>query len=79
MPFWIHTILEVYTPLYTAGRDVQCKVTASPHMLAVLRIGEVRRPLSCTSTPALDATQGQMDDFLSQLPFKCYLPEVASV
>ena len=25
------------------------------------------------------ATQGQINDFLSQLPFKCYLPEVAFV
>ena len=24
---------------------------------------------------ALEATQGQTDDFVSQLPFKCYLPE----
>ena len=26
-----------------------------------------------------EATHVQIDDFLSQLPFKCYLPEVASV
>ena len=29
------------------------------------------------STP--ETTQGQIDGFLSQLPFKCYLSEVASV
>ena len=29
--------------------------------------------------PALEATQGQMDGFFSQLPYKCYLEEVASV
>jgi len=28
---------------------------------------------------ALEATQGQMDGFFSQLPYKCYLEEVASV
>jgi len=28
---------------------------------------------------ALEATQGQMDVYLSQLPYKCYLEEVASV
>ena len=28
---------------------------------------------------ALETTQGQIDGFFSQLPFKCYLPEVASV
>jgi hypothetical protein len=29
--------------------------------------------------PTLETTQGQMDGFSSQLPFKYYLPEVASV
>jgi len=29
--------------------------------------------------PALEATQGQHDSFFSQLPYKCYLEEVASV
>ena len=28
---------------------------------------------------ALEATPGQIDGFFSQLPFKCYLPEEASV
>ena len=28
---------------------------------------------------ALEKTQGQIDGFFSQLSFKCYLPEVASV
>ena len=28
---------------------------------------------------ALEATQGQMDDFFSQSPFRCHLEEVASV
>ena len=27
----------------------------------------------------LETTQGQIYSFFSQLPFKCYLPEVASV
>jgi hypothetical protein len=27
----------------------------------------------------LETTQAQMDGFFSQVPFKCYLPEVASV
>jgi len=31
----------------------------------------------CIAT--LETTQGQIDGFFSQLPFKCYLPEVASV
>ena len=28
---------------------------------------------------ALEATQGQLDDFFSQIPCKCHLEEVASV
>ena len=28
---------------------------------------------------ALEATQGQIDGFFSQLPYKCHLEEVASV
>ena len=28
---------------------------------------------------ALEATQGQMDGFFSQLPYTCYIEEVASV
>ena len=35
------------------------------------------RVLRCL--PALEATQGQMDGFCSQLPYTCYLEEVASV
>jgi len=34
---------------------------------------------ACRSDSALEATQGQMDGFLGQLPYKCYLEEVASV
>ena len=41
---------------------------------------EVRPPPLCQSlSTTLEATQGQIDGFFSQLPFKCYLPEVASV
>jgi len=31
------------------------------------------------SHTTLETTQGQMDSFFSQLPFKCYLSEAASV
>ena len=34
---------------------------------------------STVCPPALEATQGQMGGFLSQLPYKCYPSEVASV
>ena len=30
-------------------------------------------------TSTLETAQGQMDGFFSQLSFRCYLPEVASV
>ena len=33
----------------------------------------------CDSRATLEETQGQMDGFFSQLPYKCYLEEVASV
>ena len=39
---------------------------------------EPRRVIPEAST-ALEATQGQNDSFFSQLPYKCYLEEVASV
>jgi len=32
-----------------------------------------------TAQATLEATQGQIDSFFSQLPYKCYLEEVASV
>ena len=35
--------------------------------------------ISYISYTALEATQGQMDGFCSQLPYKCHLEEVASV
>jgi len=42
-----------------------------------------RRPILPTDAispqSALETTQGQTDGFFSKLPFKCYLPEVASV
>ena len=37
------------------------------------------KPFNVYPVPALEATQGQMDGFFSQLPYKCYRPEVASV
>ena len=40
--FWMHTMLDVYVPLYTAGRGMYFIAAASPHTLAVLCIGEVR-------------------------------------
>ena len=39
--------------------------------------GSVTDLLVCS--PALEATQAQMDGFFSQLPYKCRLEEVTSV
>jgi len=33
--------------------------------------------LALSQSSALEATQGQNDSFFSQLPYKCYLEEVA--
>jgi len=44
-----------------------------------LQLAALATALRRSTTPALEATQGQMDGFFSQLPYKCYLEEVASV
>ena len=58
---------EVHVPLYIIGNTASTALSCG----------------CCTATlimsAALEATQGQNDSFLSQLPYKCYLEEVASV
>ena len=49
----------------TAGEVTKTKAEATG---AVLKVSST-----------LETTQGQIDGFFNQLPFKCYLPEVASV
>jgi hypothetical protein len=56
------------------------------HRLRVEHLGVRIRPAGETRLgrisgleAALEATQGQMDGFFSQLPYKCHLKEVASV
>ena len=34
---------------------------------------------TCRATPTLESTQGQFDGFFSQLPYKCFQNQVASV
>jgi len=41
--------------------------------------GRVRADAVCMRGAALEATQGHMHGFFSQLPYKCHLEEVASV
>ena len=55
--------------------DVEIEATASLEWLASSRKG---RDVRGVVAAALEATQEQMDGFLSQLPYKCY-EEVASV
>ena len=47
-------------------------------MPSSLDIGEGAH-LNVVLPPTLETTQGQMNEFFTQLPFNCYLPEVASV
>jgi len=48
-----------------------------------VRAAFLRKEVSGNRLPAvqsaLEATQGQIDGFFSQLPYKCHLEEVASV
>ena len=37
------------------------------------------RKKGCVFKAALEATQGQMDGFFSQLPYKCHIEELAPV
>ena len=43
-----------------------------------IEVRDVCLLLSTQPSAALEATQGQMDDLCSQLPYKCDLEEVAS-
>ena len=49
-----------------------------PELWSVLTLITAAEGKPCRSS-TLEATQGQIDGFLSQLPFKFYLPEAASV
>ena len=54
-----------------------CRELHQPLVIRMRAIGfGVRR---CTPSSALEATQGQMDGFFSQLPYKYYLEEITSV
>ena len=60
-------------------------IEPQPHMqvvcpLLALMLADGNRLVTQVEERAiLETTQGQMDGFVSQFPFKCYLPEVASV
>ena len=57
----------------------RCLGASFPHE-RLADCSQVDRPgVRYKSSTALEATLGQMDGFFSQLPYKCYLEEVASV
>jgi len=61
---------------YTAGlvaRPLQTKMLTN--FVSAIAADMIKQ----ASRPALEATQGQNDSFVSQLPYTCYLEEVASV
>ena len=55
---------------------VASRVATRPHFTPQ-QAGALGPDASALTTP--ETTQGQMHGFFSQLAFKCYLPEVASV
>ena len=69
-----------YTPAVRSARGWGVHAGAGTRARAGLRVWGVAA--CCTlvrSVTDLEATQGQMDGFFSQLPYKCHLEEVASV
>ena len=70
----LHGVIGVLVaPLDVLGREVEvCG------RVFELRAKLVDLPTKISQTTALEATQGQMDGFFSQLPYKCHLEEVAS-
>ena len=62
-----------------SGRDPSPPVNVpAPHEWTP-RLCAPHLPYTPRAPPALETTQGQTDCFFSQLPFKCYLPEAASL
>ena len=61
------------------SHDLEDPSDAWPRHEPQRRLRHGARVVSSPLQTALETTQGQIDGFSSQLPFKCYLPEVASV
>ena len=53
--------------------------SSDPTLLRALGTALHISPEEMVTLPALKATQGQMDGFFNQLPYKCHLEKVASV
>ena len=66
-------------PLYGEAREVG----ATPHLVHLTTFSHFKPAGSgqtlIVTVSALEATQGQRDGLLIQLPFTCHLDEVASV
>ena len=64
---YIYIRIYIYIPIYI--KDVDCRRALEPFPTTRLAAGG----------STLETTQGRIGGFFSQLPFKCFLPEVASV
>ena len=60
----------------STGTRHSCAAVASRRRRAwcEAKASELRAQIPRGSGATLETTQGQIDDFFSQLPFKCYLP-----
>ena len=62
-----------------AALDFNAQTTAVDALWAYVPIVTFPSDRFPPPLPTLEATQGQIDAFFSQLPFKRYLPEIVSV
>ena len=78
VPTTLHTVGPMDFPLpgYLINSCVvRCVKTVRQRSIIFARTA--LRSIAASNT--METTQGQINGFLSQLPFKCYLPEVVSV
>jgi hypothetical protein len=65
-------------PLHRVKTAWTTHLTSVPKATFLAKLAREDAEMGWNSS-ALEATQGQKDDLFSQLQFRCYLPEVASV
>ena len=64
----------IYISIYNSKRSALCRLAGTAH---TLESADCCGSTSCASS--LEATQGQMDGFFGQFPYKCHQNRVASV
>ena len=69
-------VLHAYVPIFPCHVHVDKHRRSPPIFLPIYISAAVHL---ASSKSSLETTQGQTDGFFSHLPFRCYLPEVASV